>query len=168
MSPNNIVYVVDKDGTVIGYLIDWDLCKHFNRLNKGALSDTRSVSNLSRPVGCCLTSCLLQGTWEFLSAAAARYPRKPYRPSDDLESLVLVMQKMAARFHPTTFLDPLSSLQGTFEPYTSCYLTGEFHCADDRRTIATIGGGAQFWLKKSANSPAFVSLLQDLRKLLSD
>ena len=53
VSPNNIVYIIDKDGKVIGYLIDWDLCKHISRLNKGALPDMRSVSVFANLIDYC-------------------------------------------------------------------------------------------------------------------
>ena len=109
---------------------------------------------------------LHQGTWEYLSAAAACYPRKPYRPSDDLESFILVMQKMAARFHPCGVDIAPSELLDLFKPYTNCFLISGFYCAINTRMAITARGGAPFDLDQAKNSPAFVSLLEALRGLL--
>ncbi|EED83785.1 predicted protein [Postia placenta Mad-698-R] len=62
-----------KVGQVVGILIDWDLCKYKDQLNKGSSNPTHS------------------GTWQFSSAMLLQYPMKLRQVSDDLESFVHVL-----------------------------------------------------------------------------
>ena len=64
----------------------------------------------------------MQGTWQFRSALSLRYPWKPYRVSDDIESFVHAFLYLVFRYHAidvaslrelvTTFFEGASLVQG--------------------------------------------------------
>ena len=62
-----------------------------------------------------LSSCHWKGTWQFRSALSLRYPRKPYRRADDVESFVHAFRYMVLRFHPTDLEGLREHVQGYFE-----------------------------------------------------
>ncbi|KAF7790390.1 hypothetical protein EIP86_001345 [Pleurotus ostreatoroseus] len=71
----------DSVGDVRGFLNDWDHCKYASELASGPVQQSRS------------------GTWAFLSALLLKYPKKPNRLSDDLESFVYVLAYQTLRYH---------------------------------------------------------------------
>lgn len=77
ISPGNIL--INHDGTAL--LVDWDLSKYREDLDKPASQHGRS------------------GTWPFMSAALLINPRKPNDLADDLEAFVYVLCFMALCFH---------------------------------------------------------------------
>ncbi|PIL24565.1 hypothetical protein GSI_12449 [Ganoderma sinense ZZ0214-1] len=70
ISVGNIMILTHEDRTRSGFLIDWDLSRLQCELGKGPVEPDRT------------------GTWQFRSALSLRYPRKPYRRSDDIESFI--------------------------------------------------------------------------------
>ncbi|KAI0730491.1 hypothetical protein C8Q76DRAFT_329044, partial [Earliella scabrosa] len=80
-----------------GFLIDWELSRLAIELESGAVEPDRS------------------GTWQTRSALFKRYPRKPYRLSDDLESFVHAFTYLTLRFHVTTIFNPRYFAQYTYE-----------------------------------------------------
>ncbi|KAM5541438.1 hypothetical protein V8D89_004992 [Ganoderma adspersum] len=80
-----------------GFLIDWDLSRLVSELGHGPMEPDRI------------------GTWQFRSALSLRYPRKPYRRADDVESFVHAFRYMVLRFHPTDLEGLREHVQGYFE-----------------------------------------------------
>ena len=108
----------------------------------------------------------LQGTWEYLSALAARYPEKPCRPSDDLESFMHVLRKMGAKFHRHDYSEPSDKpqLRSQFHVYTFCKMTGPFQTAHAGR-IKNLRDGVRPVDLTPGNSPAFIRLTQNFTAL---
>nr|VWO97644.1 2-octaprenylphenol hydroxylase (EC (2-polyprenylphenol 6-hydroxylase) [Ganoderma boninense] len=72
---------IQPDGTREGFLIDWDLSRIECELGIGPVEPDRT------------------GTWQFRSALSLRYPWKPYRVSDDIESFVHAFIYLVLRYH---------------------------------------------------------------------
>ncbi|KZT03896.1 uncharacterized protein LAESUDRAFT_728580, partial [Laetiporus sulphureus 93-53] len=97
MSPYNMVFdeVDPRDlaegerPAIRGLLIDWHLAKSQDELNSGAKRVGRS------------------GTWQFISARLLMNPTAQNEVSDDLESVILIMEWMALRFHEHRYLVPV-------------------------------------------------------------
>ncbi|KAM5541419.1 hypothetical protein V8D89_004973 [Ganoderma adspersum] len=79
VSVGNIL--IKSDRTAL--LIDWDHCRLVSELETGPVKPRHA------------------GTWQFQSALIQRWPRKPYRPSDDIESFIHVFRYMVLRHHVT-------------------------------------------------------------------
>ncbi|KAA1473550.1 hypothetical protein DENSPDRAFT_931062 [Dentipellis sp. KUC8613] len=117
ISVNNILILEEGKGREIsrkGILNDWDLCKYKEQMLKGTAP--------RRPN--------LTGTWYFRSALSLRYPYKPYRLSDDIESFIHVYHYCVYRFHITDAVDNLANIINT------TYGDGEKNIVDG----VTIGG----------------------------
>ncbi|RPD57170.1 hypothetical protein L227DRAFT_507060 [Lentinus tigrinus ALCF2SS1-6] len=67
---------------LMGLLIDWDLCRLECELESGPTEPDRT------------------GTFQFRSALAACFPRKPYRLSDDIESFIHAFHYLVLKYHP--------------------------------------------------------------------
>ncbi|KAI0794648.1 hypothetical protein C8Q74DRAFT_588073 [Fomes fomentarius] len=78
-----------------GLLIDWDLSRLVEQLGSGPVGPARS------------------GTWSTRSALLLKYPRKPYRLSDDLESIVHAYRSLVLRYHRTNVTPKLQSFVKT-------------------------------------------------------
>ncbi|KZT03893.1 uncharacterized protein LAESUDRAFT_761494 [Laetiporus sulphureus 93-53] len=85
MSPGNMVFdevdprdrPKDEPRRIQALLIDWHLAKSKDELKSGAK----------------------RGTWQFISARLLRNPTAQNEVSDDLESVILIMEWMSLRFH---------------------------------------------------------------------
>ncbi|KAI0737306.1 hypothetical protein C8Q80DRAFT_327456 [Daedaleopsis nitida] len=83
-----------------GFLIDWDLSRFEPELGKGPVEPDRS------------------GTWQYRSALLLQFPRKPCRPSDDMESFVHAFRQLVLRFTRTSVTETLlSHVTTTYEEY---------------------------------------------------
>ncbi|KAI0792907.1 hypothetical protein C8Q75DRAFT_804617 [Abortiporus biennis] len=83
ISPSNIM--IDEEATdedKEAFLLDWDLSRYTTELDKSPSQKTRS------------------GTWAFISSLLLKYPAKHHELSDDLESLVHVLDWFCLRYHP--------------------------------------------------------------------
>ncbi|PIL25521.1 hypothetical protein GSI_12408 [Ganoderma sinense ZZ0214-1] len=97
ISVGNIMILTHEDRTRSGFLIDWDLSRLQCELGKGPVEPDRT------------------GTWQFRSALSLRYPRKPYRRSDDIESFIHAYIYLVLRYH-TTDVDSLKlEIETVFE-----------------------------------------------------
>ncbi|RPD73199.1 hypothetical protein L226DRAFT_614421 [Lentinus tigrinus ALCF2SS1-7] len=74
--------LIDPRTLTRALLIDWDLCRLQCELESGLTEPDRT------------------GTFQFRSALAARFPRKPYRLSDDLESFIHAFHYLVLKYHP--------------------------------------------------------------------
>ncbi|PIL24557.1 hypothetical protein GSI_12441 [Ganoderma sinense ZZ0214-1] len=81
ISVGNIMIRIQPDGTREGFLIDWDLSRIECELGIGPVEPDRT------------------GTWQFRSALSLRYPWKPYRVSDDIESFIHAFIYLVLRYH---------------------------------------------------------------------
>ncbi|KZT08090.1 uncharacterized protein LAESUDRAFT_75148 [Laetiporus sulphureus 93-53] len=109
MSPGNMIFdEVDprdiKDGETPEFralLIDFHLAKFKHELQDGAKRVGRS------------------GTWQFISARLLRNPTAQNEVADDLESVILIMEWMALRFHEHQYilLDQLDWLKAHVETF---------------------------------------------------
>ncbi|RDX51407.1 hypothetical protein OH76DRAFT_1555123 [Lentinus brumalis] len=80
-----------------GILIDWDLARFQCELGSGPHEPDRA------------------GTWEFRSALALAYPRKPQRVSDDLESFIHAFYYLVLKYHSTSLISLKEFVETTFE-----------------------------------------------------
>ncbi|TCD67815.1 hypothetical protein EIP91_011877, partial [Steccherinum ochraceum] len=78
---NIVLYEVSPGGELVGRLIDWDLCKYREELEKKPTQKSRS------------------GTWRFISAMLLNYPLRANQLADDLESFYHLLLLFALRFH---------------------------------------------------------------------
>ncbi|KAA1476355.1 hypothetical protein DENSPDRAFT_932995 [Dentipellis sp. KUC8613] len=103
ISVNNILILETGSNDNItrrGILNDWDLCKYKEQM--GANISPRQAH--------------LTGTWYFRSALSLKYPQKPYRLSDDIESFIYVFHYCVYRFHQTDATYRLEDvIRGTYE-----------------------------------------------------
>ncbi|KAI0780330.1 hypothetical protein C8Q74DRAFT_758453 [Fomes fomentarius] len=83
-----------------GFLIDWELSRLECELEVGPVKP----------------DCA--GTWISRSALSLKYPRKPYRPWDDIESFVHVYRHLVLRYHPTNTLDFDLDAKLTYERFS--------------------------------------------------
>ncbi|KAI1791907.1 hypothetical protein LXA43DRAFT_888599 [Ganoderma leucocontextum] len=97
ISVGNIMIRIHGDGKRSGFLIDWDLSRLECELAKGPVEPDRT------------------GTWQFRSALSLRYPRKPYRRSDDIESFVHAYMYLVLRYHPTSVGSLKLKVESLFE-----------------------------------------------------
>ncbi|KAF8878816.1 hypothetical protein CPB85DRAFT_458849 [Mucidula mucida] len=81
ISLGNIAFAQEPDGTSTGLLVDWDVTKYDDNAE-------------DRPCG-------LMGTLHFKAARLCRASPPPHSMGDDVESFVLLLLWMAARFAPT-------------------------------------------------------------------
>ncbi|KAI1783003.1 hypothetical protein LXA43DRAFT_1103114 [Ganoderma leucocontextum] len=84
-----------------GFLIDWDLSRLVSELGTGPIEPERT------------------GTWQFQSALFLRWPRKPYRTSDDIESFIHAFRYMVLRHHVTKVVKLHTFIETYFENYAS-------------------------------------------------
>ena len=172
ISPQNIIMVRNDAGLWTGTLIDWDLCKHKDALINSASNHSRSVSNDMLDLAIILKlTAFYQGTWEYLSALSATYPKKPYGPSDDLESFMHILRKYAAKFHhseESTFTASRQPLQNAFRPYTAAIFDGGSQIAHPSRVRTIAEGWKPVILDPTKNSAGFISLIDDLTQLCAD
>ncbi|KAI0794693.1 hypothetical protein C8Q74DRAFT_590188 [Fomes fomentarius] len=118
-----------------GFLIDWDLSRLECELEVGPVEPDRS------------------GTWISRSALSLKFPRKPYRPCDDIESFVHVYRHFVLRYHPTGTDDFDLAVKQTYE----------------RVTIVdgiAIGGHLKLTQLREAQSPFMVKSNPNLQKVL--
>ncbi|KAI0701156.1 hypothetical protein C8T65DRAFT_558590, partial [Cerioporus squamosus] len=80
-----------------GILIDWDLCRFQWELALGPTEPDRT------------------GTWQFRSALSLKYPRKPQRLSDDLESFIHAFRYLVLKYHITSMTTLKEYVTSTFE-----------------------------------------------------
>ncbi|KAI0791329.1 hypothetical protein C8Q75DRAFT_732431 [Abortiporus biennis] len=85
ISPNNIVLVENSSGTTVAILIDWDLCKYKEDIMKESPTQSQQ-SNRS-------------GTYVFMSALLLNFPKKRHELSDDLESIIHLINWFALDYH---------------------------------------------------------------------
>ena len=116
---------------------------------------------------------MLFRSWEYLSALSTVYPLKPYRPSDDLESFMHVLRKLAARFHHShksgySAHNTRGMLEMSFRPYTDAFQERNFLVADWPRVERIASGWAPVVLTHGRNSEAFVELIEKLTRLCAD
>ncbi|RPD73198.1 hypothetical protein L226DRAFT_536691 [Lentinus tigrinus ALCF2SS1-7] len=83
-----------------GLLIDWDLCRLECELEPGP----------TKP------DCT--GTFQFRSALAACFPRKPYRLSDDLESFIHAFHYLVLKYHPIQRNGLRQLVESTYESHS--------------------------------------------------
>ncbi|KAM5541413.1 hypothetical protein V8D89_004967 [Ganoderma adspersum] len=93
VSVGNIL--IKSDRTAL--LIDWDHCRLVSELETGPCRPRHA------------------GTWQFQSALSQRWPRKPYRPSDDIESFIHVFRYMVLRHHVTDTAELHTIVRSYFE-----------------------------------------------------
>ncbi|KAI0794658.1 hypothetical protein C8Q74DRAFT_1445957 [Fomes fomentarius] len=120
-----------------GFLIDWDLSRLECELEVGPVEPDRS------------------GTWISRSALSLKFPRKPYRPCDDIESFVHVYRHFVLRYHPTGTFDFDFAVKQTYE----------------RVTIVdgiAVGGHLKLTQLREAQSPFMVKSNPDLQEILDD
>ncbi|PIL30405.1 hypothetical protein GSI_07591 [Ganoderma sinense ZZ0214-1] len=78
-------------------LIDWDHARLVSELETGPVEPGHA------------------GTWQFQSALLLRWPRKPYRVSDDIESFVHAFIYMVLRHHVTSIDNLPAFVEGFFD-----------------------------------------------------
>ncbi|EJF58110.1 hypothetical protein DICSQDRAFT_139753 [Dichomitus squalens LYAD-421 SS1] len=136
ISVGNIMIRVESNGGWTGILIDWDLSKLQCELGLGAVEPSRT------------------GTWQFMSAMSLRYPRKPYRRSDDIESFIHCYIYLVFRYHPTD-VGLREKIESLFE---GCLIVGG----------VMIGGNAKRAMLRSGHLGAVVKRNPRLQRLLDD
>ncbi|KAM5536953.1 hypothetical protein V8D89_009382 [Ganoderma adspersum] len=87
-----------------GFLIDWDLSRLISELGTGPMEPERT------------------GTWQFQSALFLRWPRKPYRASDDIESFIHAFRYMVLRYHVTDVVNLYAEVDSYFDNFASAPL----------------------------------------------
>ncbi|OBZ73978.1 hypothetical protein A0H81_06530 [Grifola frondosa] len=81
---NVVIYDDPVSGESKGLLIDWDLAKFKEDLERSPTQKSRA------------------GTWQFMSALLLQIPTKPHQVSDDLESFIHLVNWLTFRFHENT------------------------------------------------------------------
>ncbi|KAM5541450.1 hypothetical protein V8D89_005004 [Ganoderma adspersum] len=105
------------------------------------------------------------GTWRFLSALALKYPRKPYRLSDDIESFVHAYRWMVLGFHDTNLMDLPVFVQTQYEECVNVRVGPGPGAADVRVRV----GGDYKMMSHNAPRPVFWVRGNDrLQRLLED
>ncbi|PIL25528.1 hypothetical protein GSI_12415 [Ganoderma sinense ZZ0214-1] len=123
-----------------GLLIDWGNSRLKSELEEGPVQSGRS------------------GTWRFLSALALKFPRKPYRLSDDLESFVHAYRWMVLRFHPTNLMDLRIFIKTQYEQCVRIAATG-IRVGGDYKLISHNAPKPVFWVR---DNDRLRHLLEDL------
>ncbi|TBU24408.1 hypothetical protein BD311DRAFT_791025 [Dichomitus squalens] len=136
ISVGNIMIRVESNGGRTGILIDWDLSRLQCELALGAVEPDRT------------------GTWQFRSAMSLRYPWKPYRRSDDIESFIHCYIYLVFRYHPTD-VGLREKIETLFE---GCLIVGG----------VMIGGDAKRAMLLSGHLGAVVKRNPRLQRLLND
>ena len=102
-----------------GFLIDWDLSRLISELGTGPIEPERTVRLVCRFRRARYSNSVVQGTWQFQSALFLRWPRKPYRSSDDIESFIHAFRYMVLRYHVTTVVNLYTFVETYFDNYAS-------------------------------------------------
>ncbi|KAG6847890.1 hypothetical protein H0H93_005177 [Arthromyces matolae] len=106
ISVENIMFKVDENANVFGYLIDWDLFLHLGRAT--------SEAQLERA-----------GTWQFTAARLLERPRNKepliHNRVDDVESFFHVTHWLALRFTPHS-MDGSDLAQSLHENFDNSYV----------------------------------------------
>ncbi|RPD73193.1 hypothetical protein L226DRAFT_489470 [Lentinus tigrinus ALCF2SS1-7] len=92
--------LIDPRTLTRALLIDWDLCRLECELESGPTEPDRT------------------GTFQFRSALAACFPKKPYRLSDDLESFIHAFHFLVLKYHPIEGNELRQLVEGTYESYS--------------------------------------------------
>ncbi|RPD57166.1 hypothetical protein L227DRAFT_655598 [Lentinus tigrinus ALCF2SS1-6] len=92
--------LIDPRTLTRALLIDWDLCRLECELESGPTEPDRI------------------GTFQFRSALAACFPRKPYRLSDDLESFIHAFDFLVLKYHPIKGHGLRRLFEDTYESYS--------------------------------------------------
>ncbi|TBU22446.1 hypothetical protein BD311DRAFT_676064 [Dichomitus squalens] len=138
ISVGNIMIRVEENGERFGILIDWDLSRLQCELGQGAVEPDRT------------------GTWQFRSAMSLKYPRKPYRRSDDIESFIHCYIYLVLRYHPTDVDSLREKIETLFE---GCSMVGGVMIGGDAKRIMLRSGSVGFQL--TAN-PHLQALLDEI------
>ncbi|GJE93362.1 hypothetical protein PsYK624_095210 [Phanerochaete sordida] len=115
-----------------GFLNDWDLARF--------KEDLESPVPTAEPAG-------ISGTFQFKSALALQYPRKPPEAADDIESFVHVATYMGMRFHWHEFSPPNNEVPKTHE------LRDAFNNANSSLALQTYN---YFFLRQSTNKSVVI------------
>ncbi|KAG6818893.1 hypothetical protein H0H93_000543 [Arthromyces matolae] len=126
ISVENIMFKVDENGNVFGYLIDWDLSLD--------LSQTTSGAQFERT-----------GTWQFTAARLLQRPRNKepliHDRIDDVESFFHVTNWLALRY-TAHFLNGVELAQSLHQTFDSSYVnleTGRTYATHQRSTNLVSG-----------------------------
>ncbi|PIL30435.1 hypothetical protein GSI_07622 [Ganoderma sinense ZZ0214-1] len=98
------------------------------------------------------------GTWQFRSALSLRYPWKPYRHSDDIESFIHVYLYLVLRFHPVDNRS-LSELVSTL--FEGASLVHGIRTGGDRKLTLFRSAHGTPQIELSSN-PTLQKLVQDI------
>ncbi|KZT08075.1 uncharacterized protein LAESUDRAFT_757773 [Laetiporus sulphureus 93-53] len=130
-----------------GLLIDFDLGKFLDQLENGPAQFERS------------------GTWQFMSALLLKYPKKQNSLSDDLESIVLMAEWMALKYHDHN-LGP-EELQSYISNFFDWRVRKQGHDVGGGEKLKQWTTGQRSWELTNRNS-IFRSLLQKLLELAKE
>ncbi|TBU42647.1 hypothetical protein BD309DRAFT_923182 [Dichomitus squalens] len=122
ISVNNIMIRVGQDGQKYGFLIDWELSKVQCELGQGPVKPDRA------------------GTWDFFSTLYLRYPKKPYRRSDDIESFIYAYLYLVLHYHRISAVGLQQQDRSIFK--SKAFING-----------AMVGGDAKWSMMRSGQLP---------------
>ncbi|KAI0332163.1 hypothetical protein GY45DRAFT_1218667, partial [Cubamyces sp. BRFM 1775] len=147
ISVDNIFIYERPHSGVTGLLANWDKAKRRTLvLNPTTLESSRS------------------GTWQFLSAGLVTYPNKPHVLSDDLESVIHILNCLAMKHLRTDHSRSPEALTQLMEDiYDTRLDTGEG--GHFKWLYVRSGSGFKFFAHRHSRKYPFIALLAELSKL---
>ncbi|TCD60476.1 hypothetical protein EIP91_010024 [Steccherinum ochraceum] len=147
ISDGNIVLYEPSPGAPLrALLIDWDLCKYLDDLDKKPTQKSRS------------------GTWRFISAMLLNYPLKANELADDLESFYHLLILFALRYHDNDQKRPNETRQ-VLESYDEYYYIHGYWVGGRRKFACMVDGRLPFVLYRN---DSFKTLLVSLAALFKE